>query len=199
MTAPRRMLHGRERVALSVSYVDALARVGLLPLAVPTTLAPDRAAAALDLVTGLVLTGGEDVAPERYGAAPRPTLGTVDPARDAAELGLIAAARARGLPILGICRGLQILNVAFGGTLYQDLDTERPGDIAHAGVGDGHRGHVVRVAPGSLMAAALGDGDGRCEVNTKHHQAIKDLAPALRATAWAEDGLIEAVEAADPA
>jgi putative glutamine amidotransferase len=194
VTAPRRIVDGRERVTLNTAYVRALERAGLVPLAVPTMLAPDRAAAALDGVRGLVLTGGEDVDPARYGAAPHPRLEETDAARDAAELALIAAARARRLPMLAICRGIQILNVALGGTLYQDLDSERPGPIAHAG--DDTR-HAVRVEPGSLLERTLGT--RAATVNSRHHQAIRDLAPPLRAAAWAEDGVIEAAEPADPA
>ena len=102
--------------------------------------------------------------------------------------------RARRLPILAICRGIQILNVALGGTLYQDLGSERPGPVAHTG--DDSR-HTVRVEPGSLLERTLGA--RAATVNSRHHQAIRDLAPGLRAVAWAEDGVIEAVEAADAA
>jgi putative glutamine amidotransferase len=195
VTAPRRLVDGRERITLNTAYVRALERAGLVPLAVPTILPADRAAAALDAVRGLVLTGGEDVAPDRYGAAPHPRLGTVDPARDAAELALIAGARRRGLPILAICRGIQILNVAFGGTLYQDLASERPGPVSHS---DEAATHAIRVAAGSLLARTLGA--GAASVNSRHHQAIRDLAPGLKAVAWADDGVIEGAEpAADDA
>jgi putative glutamine amidotransferase len=196
VTAPRRQVDGRERVTLNTAYVRALDRAGLVPLAVPTMLAPERAAQALQAggVRGLVLTGGEDVDPARYGSAPHAKLQKPDPTRDAAELALIAAARERRLPILGICRGIQILNVALGGTLFQDLDTQRPGPVAHAG--DDDRRHTVRVESGSLLEKTLGTRS--TSINSRHHQAIRDLAPGLRAVAWAEDGLIEAVEAADP-
>jgi len=192
VTAPRRQVDGRERVTLNTAYVRALDRAGVVPLALPTMLAPERAVAALDGVSGLVLTGGEDVEPGRYGAAPHPKLEETDPARDAAELALMAAARARRLPILAICRGIQILNVALGGTLYQDLDSERPGPVTHTG--DASR-HAVRIEPGSLLERTLGT--RHATVNSRHHQAIRDLAPGLRAVAWAEDGVIEAAEAAD--
>ncbi len=195
VTAPRRLVDGRERVTLNVAYVRALDRAGLVPLALPTLLAPERAAAALagDGIRGLVLTGGEDVEPARYGAAPHPKLQDTDPARDAAEVALIAAARERRLPILAICRGIQILNVALGGTLYQDLASERPGALTHEGT---ETRHGLRVEPGSLLERALGT--RAATVNSRHHQAIRDLAPGLRAVAWAEDGVIEAVEASPP-
>jgi len=189
VTAPRRLVDGRERVTLNTAYVRALEGAGLVPLAVPTMLAADRAGAALAAVRGLVLTGGEDVAPARYGAAPHPRLGDVDPVRDAAELALIAAARARGLPILAICRGIQILNVALGGTLYQDLDSERPGPVPH---NDETGRHPVHVEAGSLLERTLGT--RAASVNSRHHQAIRDLAPGLKAVAWADDGVIEGAE-----
>lgn len=190
VTAPRR----EERVALNTAYVRALEGAGLVPLVVPTMLAPDRATAALASVRGLVLTGGEDVGPERYGAKPHEQLGKVDRVRDAAELALIAGARKQRLPILAICRGIQILNVALGGTLYQDLDSERPGPIRHQ---DESGQHAIRVEPGSLLEKTLGGGTQSAMVNSRHHQAIRDLAPGLVAVAWAEDGVIEAVEPVD--
>ena len=192
VTAPRRLVDGRDRVTLNTAYVRALESAGLVPLAVPTMLAPDRASAALAAVRGLVLTGGEDVAPDRYGAAPHPRLGDVDPVRDAAELALITAARSRRIPILAICRGIQILNVALGSTLYQDLDSERPGPVLHS---DETRHHAVRVEAGSLLEKTLGTRSAT--VNSRHHQAIRDLAPGLKAVAWADDGVIEGAEPAN--
>lgn len=189
------MVEGRERLTLNTTYVTAVAAAGLVPLAIPALLAPERAVAALASGGGLILTGGEDVAPDRYGATPHPKLGRVDPARDAAELALIAAAREQRMPILAICRGIQILNVALGGTLYQDLESERPGTVNHAGETD----HTIRIAPDSALAAAFGGAADCARVNSRHHQAIRDLAPGLRAVAWSDDGLIEAVEPADPA
>jgi putative glutamine amidotransferase len=185
------MVDGRERVTLNSAYVRALESAGLVPLAVPTMLAAERAVAALGAVRGLVLSGGEDVAPDRYGATPHPRLEEVDPVRDAAELALIAAARKRRLPILAICRGIQILNVALGGTLYQDLDSERPGPVQHSGTSQ----HTVRVEAGSLLERTLGT--RTATVNSRHHQAIRDLAPGLKAVAWAEDGVIEGAEPSD--
>jgi putative glutamine amidotransferase len=191
VSATRRTDGGRERVALNIAYVRALARAGLVPLLVPPVLDPEAACAALDRVQGLVLTGGEDVEPSRYRALPHPRLGETDPARDAVELALIAGAERRRLPILAICRGIQILNVALGGTLYQDLASERGGGpIDHT---DAAARHGLRVEPHTLLHRTLGTVGAR--VNSRHHQAIRDLAPTLRATAWAEDGVIEGVEA----
>jgi putative glutamine amidotransferase len=191
VTAPRRTDDGRERVALNSAYVNALVRAGLVPVVVPPSLDPGRAPEVLDHVSGLVLTGGEDVDPARFRAAPHPKLGAIDPARDGVELALIARAHERGLPLLAICRGIQMLNVALGGTLYQDLPSERPTTIQHAGLG---ARHPLRVESGSLAYRAVGA--TAASVNSRHHQAIRDLAPGLRATAWAADDLIEGVERA---
>jgi len=193
VSATRRIDAGRERVALNSAYVYALMRAGLVPLLVPPVLDPEAACAALDGVHGLVLTGGEDVDPGRYGATPHPKLGETDRARDAVELALVAGAERRRLPVLAICRGIQVLNVALGGTLYQDLASERPGPIDHA---DTRSRHALRIEAGTLLHRTLEAVDA--SVNTRHHQAIRDVAPALRANAWAEDGVIEGAERKDP-
>ena len=193
VSATRRTDAGRERVALNTAYVYALMRVGLVPLLVPPILDPAAAGAALDGVHGLVLTGGEDVEPSRYGASPHSRLGEIDRARDAVELGLIAGAERRRLPVLAICRGIQILNVALGGTLYQDLASERPGSVDHA---DTRSRHGLRIESGTLLHHTLEA--VHASVNTRHHQAIRDVAPPLRANAWAEDGVIEGAERRDP-
>ncbi len=197
VSAPRRTDAGRERVALNTAYVDALTRAGLIPLVVPPLIdpppSPGAVAAVMEATFGLVLTGGEDVDPARYRAAPHPRLEAIDPARDAVEIALVHAARERHRPILAICRGIQILNVALGGTLYQDLASERPGPIGHQ---DKTACHPIRVAPDSLLRRTLGA--ETVTVNSRHHQAVRDLAPGLRATAWAEDGVVEAVEFTDP-
>jgi putative glutamine amidotransferase len=194
VTAPRRPVDGTPRVALNVAYIEALERAGLTPLVLPTLIDPRRAADALDAVGGLVLSGGEDVDPSRYGATPHPRLGTIDPRRDAVESELIRAAQARRLPVLAICRGVQILNVALGGTLYQDLASERPGPIDHADV---QSRHEVRVDADTLLHRTLGSRE--ITANSRHHQALKTVAPGLRVVAHAPDGVIEGVELAQPA
>jgi putative glutamine amidotransferase len=190
VTATRRTDEGRERVTVNSAYVRALVAVGLVPLVSSSLLDPTRAPALLDRVDGLLLTGGEDVDPARYHAAPHPKLDNTDAARDAVELALISGARARRLPLLGICRGIQILNVAFGGTLFQDLASEHPTAIDHA---DETRPHGVRLAPQSLVHRTVGT--LQASVNSRHHQAVRQLGPGLVATAWANDGVIEALEA----
>jgi putative glutamine amidotransferase len=148
---------------------------------------------ALDGLDGVVLTGGEDLDPAWYGAAPSPYLSPPSRDRDLFELALFAVARQRELPILGICRGIQLINVALGGTLYQDLPSERPGAVMHRAEGPRDtRSHRIRLQPGSRAAEALGTTS--LSANSSHHQAIKVLASGLLATGWTEDDLIEAAE-----
>ena len=189
-------LAGVARVRLNAAYTRALEAAGLVPLVVPPLADPAAALHLLDAVDGLVLTGGEDVGPALYGAAPHPALGPVHDARDRTEIALARAARDRGLPLLAICRGVQLLNVALGGTLVQDLPSERPGAAPHDQAGPRDiRAHPVAVAPGSRLARSLGA--DALEVNTLHHQAVDRVADGLTATAQAPDGIVEGVESAD--
>ena len=119
------------RIRLSLNYARSLEGAGLIPLIVPPLTDPTRVGEILDSAGGLLLTGGEDVDPKLYGTTPHQKLGEINPVRDATELALIEAVRARRLPVLAICRGIQILNVACGGTLYQDLPSEHPSPIDH--------------------------------------------------------------------
>jgi putative glutamine amidotransferase len=148
---------------------------------------------ALDGVDGLLLTGGEDMDPSWYGAQPSPFLSPPSRERDLFELALFAVARQRRLPILAICRGIQLINVALGGTLFQDLPSEHRGAVEHKPeTSRDARTHRIRLQAGSRAADALG-GTG-FTVNSSHHQAIRDLAPGLLATGWTDDDLIEAAE-----
>lgn len=200
MTMPRigvsgvlRDWHDARRAGVNASYVSAVAGAGGVPLILSQLIGEAGAPRALEGCEGLLLTGGEDVDPAYYGEQPSKALGSVDRERDRFELALFRAARAARLPVLGICRGIQLINVALGGTLYQDLPSERPGPIDHdPGTARGARTHHVRLAPGSQAARALGV--DRLVPNSFHHQAVKDLAPALIATGWSDDGVIEAVE-----
>jgi putative glutamine amidotransferase len=184
------------KIRLSLNYARSLEGAGLIPLVVPPLTDPTRAGEILDSAGGLLLTGGEDVDPGRYGAAPHPRLGAVNPQRDATELALIDAARTRRLPVLAICRGIQILNVSFRGTLYQDLPSERPSKVEHDSAGDrSNRTHEVSITAGSRLAAATGT--TTMAVNSYHHQAIDRCGAGLHVTAVASDGVIEAVEVDD--
>jgi putative glutamine amidotransferase len=186
------------KIRLSLNYARSLEGAGLIPLIVPPLTDPTRVGEILDSVGGLLLTGGEDVDPARYGAPAHAKLGEINPRRDATELALIDAARNRRLPLLAICRGPQILNVACGGTLYQDLPSERPSSVQHNPGGERSvRTHDVRITPGSRLAAATGT--TAMAVNSYHHQAIDRLGAGLKVTSVAPDGVIEGVEGEDPA
>jgi len=150
---------------------------------------------------GLMLTGGDDVAPARYGESQHPTVVEVEPERDEFEIALVQEARRRNLPIFAICRGVQVLNVAFGGSLVQDIPTQVAGALQHKLAVPPHQSfalaHEVWFEKdsllGSLLKDRLSDADS-CEVNSRHHQAVKQVAEGFRVTATAPDGVIEAIE-----
>jgi putative glutamine amidotransferase len=173
------------------NYVDAIRRAGGRPVLFP----PGGDAAAdelLERVDGLVLVGGGDVEPSRYGGSADATTYGVEPDRDALEIQLLRAADAHGAATLAICRGMQVMNVAFGGSLIAHLP-DRPGMVEHGTPsGEDHRTHPVKTAPDSLLAAATG-GD-ILECSTHHHQGVEELGERLVATAWSDDGLVEAIE-----
>lgn len=177
------------------SYVDGVVAAGGLPVVLPS-LDPAVAAQVVDGLDGLLLTGGGDVDPARYGAGPEPECGPPDLPRDAWELALIDAARSAARPILGICRGIQVLNVAFGGTLVQDLPAR--GIDGHDQIEQaGDEVHRVRFALDSLLHQITGTAE--LGINTLHHQAVDAVGDGLDVVGTTDDGVVEAVEAAaDP-
>ena len=186
---------GADRTGVHAAYVRALLAAGGVPLILSPLMGASLAGSALDGCDGLLLSGGEDIDPSWYGADHSPLVDPPSRERDLFELALFAVARQRGLPILGICRGIQLMNVAMGGTLFQDLPSERPGKVDHRPAGSRvARSHKVEIEPGSRAAAAL-DATSIL-VNSFHHQAIKDLAPGFVASGWTEDGLVEVAESA---
>lgn len=178
-----------DAVVLPQAYAAQVAAAGGLPVLLPPAAGIEAALARLD---GLILSGGGDLDPARYGADRHAETGSVRPARDVAELALFEAAADRGLPVLGICRGLQVINAARGGTLHQHLP-DVVGHRDHAPAPGQYGSHPVRVAPGSALAAALGR-TALESVPSAHHQAIDRLGRGLTAVAWAPDGMIEAVD-----
>jgi len=185
--------HGTIAVqAVPDDYLTMLGRVGLQAVLLPVNGSAAEAASLMSRLDGLLLSGGGDVAPDRYDAPSRPQTIGVDCRRDAIEIELVRHARHAGLPILAICRGIQLLNVALGGTLIQDLPTADPPVAGHMEP-DRWNGaaHPVRVEPGTLLHRLLGP---EVLVNSLHHQAVGRIAPGLRASARAPDGVIEAVE-----
>ena len=185
-------------VRADLDYVEGVAEAGGVPVVLPPVVGVRGAEALLEGMDGLLLSGGSDLDPGYYGEKPVPELGVTIPERDVFEMALLEHALRRKIPILGICRGMQVLNVALGGTLYQDL----PSQMDHK-VLLGHRQetpkwqptHEVEVDGGSKVAEILGAKE--LKVNSYHHQAIKELASELVAVAHAPDGVIEAVESGD--
>jgi gamma-glutamyl-gamma-aminobutyrate hydrolase PuuD len=177
-------------VALPYGYVDAVLRAGGTPVVVNA--APDPKA-LLDRVDALVLTGGPDVDPDLYGQASDPNVYGVDRAGDDFECALVEAATVRSIPMLAICRGIQILNVARGGTLFQHIPAD-PGVPAHGepGVAAGARLQDVTLEPGCLVAEVMGTTTVRASCH--HHQAVAELGDGLRVVGRAADGIIEALE-----
>lgn len=190
--------YGEERLFLE-RYGQVLEAAGALPAYLPYPARRATLDGYLEWSDGIVATGGEDVHPEEYGEPPIPELGAVDRARDRFELALLRRAVERDRPVLAICRGIQALNVAMGGTLYQDLRAQVPGVVAHEPEplweGDGRLaacGHEVTVETGSVLAATLGR--RRVSVNSYHHQAVREPGAGVRIVARAPDGVVEAIE-----
>jgi len=182
-------------------YRQAILHVGGEARILATPASPDEALAGL---AGLLLTGGDDIAPSRYGETPHASIKEAEPGRDEFEIALVTAARARQLPIFAICRGVQLLNVAFGGTLVQDIPSQVPGALTHSLPVPPNQpyslAHEVWIEKDSLLSTLmrerLMDAD-TCDVNSRHHQAIKTVAGGFRVSATAPDGVVEAIE--DPA
>jgi putative glutamine amidotransferase len=196
ITATTRTTDRVERVRLNDAYVRAAEAAGAIPVIVPPLVNVGEAVRLLDAVDGLLLSGGEDVDPAHYGAPPHPALGPVTPRRDDTEIALAREAQRRRLPTLAICRGVQLVNVAFGGTLVQDLRSQRStaDEHDHDGPRDA-RVHGVSVDEDSRLHRVLGV--PTLAVNSFHHQALDQLGDGLRVSARASDGTIEAVESRD--
>jgi putative glutamine amidotransferase len=174
------------------NYVRRIERGGGLPLLLPPLADPGRAALALDLVDGVLFVGGEDIDPRAYGEEPLPTHEPVADGRGASDLAVAGAVLERGLPVLGVCYGCQLLAVASGGALWQDVPTQVEGAQRHGGRYPDLPNHPVDVTDGSRLQAILGA--SRLDVNTAHHQAVKRLGDGWTVTARSDDGLAEAIE-----
>ena len=184
-------------VVMNQRYYHAVASAGGAPVLVPLLDDLETLRAIYERTDGILIPGGVDVDPTVFGEKPHERLGRIDPARDRVEIQLVKWAVEDDKPVLGLCRGLQVINVALGGTLYQDLEAEYPNAIKHDyfptyGYSRDHLAHDVAVEAGSRMRHALVD--AAVPVNSMHHQGIKGLASRLSASAVAPDGLIEAAE-----
>jgi putative glutamine amidotransferase len=178
---------------LKEQYYEPLEKRGLLPVVIPASECLGSLSDYCELISGLLLAGGEDINPNCYHEEIGELTRALPPQRDRFEIELVHACRAGGLPLLGICRGLQLLNVACGGSLYQDL-SQCPGAADHRQEGelDFSTHHQVNILTGTRLHDIIGR--DRIQTNTGHHQAIKDLGVGLTVAARAEDGVIEAVE-----
>jgi putative glutamine amidotransferase len=187
-----------ERAYLNSAYLAAVQQAGGVPVMLPPQLDERARQELYRRLDGVLLTGGGDVDPARFNEPPHPTVSEVSTARDCLEIELVEHALDRRLPMLAICRGIQVLSVALGGRLYQDVASDPGTRVEHSQQAPRHEPtHDVKIDPGSRLGRVLGATELR--VNSFHHQAIKDLGRGLRAVAFAvEDGLIEGVELDDP-
>jgi len=179
------------------AYLEPLEAAGALPVLLPNAADAARAEEYLELLDGLILTGGDDPHPRVFGEAPHPRIEKVDERRDRFEIALVRAAHAQGRPVLGICRGIQLMNIALGGDIYQDVASQTDSTVCHSQrtVGDA-TWHDVEVKPGTLLARLAGE--GRRAVNSFHHQACRRPGAGLVVSATTVgDGLIEALEDPD--
>lgn len=185
-------------LALGENYVQAVAQAGAMPVLIPLGLPDDQLDEILSRLDGILLSGGGDIDPATSGVEAVSEVSGVDPDRDRVEIRLVKTALSKYLPFLGICRGLQVINVALGGSLYSHIMDQHPQALKHDYYPDwprDHLPHAVRIESDSRLAAILGTTNPK--VNSLHHQAIHNLAPGLQATAYAPDNLVEAVELPD--
>src|SRR5215213_6077642 len=184
-------------VRTDIEYVKAVAEAGGMPVVLPPSISLRAAMALLDSVDGLLLSGGPDLDPGYYGEEPIPELGTTIPAWDALEMALLRLALKRGIPIFGICRGMQILNVALGGTLYQDVPSQLGAEVINhwQATPKCQYTHEVEVLDDSYLAEITDRQTSK--VNSYHHQGIKGMAEDLTVAARATEGVIEAIESRD--
>lgn len=185
--------------AMSQRYIHALTAAGAIPWLIPLLPEDTETLRGIyDELDGVFLPGGADIDPANYGEQRHPNCDRSDAARDRVELQLSQWAARDHKPVLGVCRGLQLMNLAAGGTLWQDLESQRPESIKHDyfpfrdGFARDHLAHTVSVRPGTQLAQILGPGEHR--VNSMHHQGIRELAKGFVVSATAPDGLVEAIE-----
>lgn len=183
---------------IPLSYTRSIEKAGGAPIVIPLQLSEESLRVIYARLDGLLLAGGVDVSPTQFGEEVMPYCGEIDELRDATELRVTRWALAEDKPIFGICRGIQMLNVAAGGSLYQDIPSQLDEPLGHEyRKGDPYtlRAHTVEIETGSRVARAFGV--TQLEVNSLHHQAVKRVAPGLKVIARAPDGIVEAVESSD--
>jgi len=180
---------------INCNYVKAIVEAGGIPLLIPIVNQPQDIKYYLELIDGLLLSGGQDISPEFYNEKPIEELGEVDPDRDSWELNLFKEAYKKKLPVLGICRGMQLINVALGGSLYQDIYSQHDNSLLHTSInGESCAYHKVLIEAGSQLEEILCCLDS-LYVNSYHHQALKTPGQKLKIVARSDEGIIEAIEA----
>lgn len=185
-----------KKITVNQDYVESVLRAGGTPVLFPVTDDREQISTLLARVDGLLLTGGQDVNPAEYGEQRMPCCGDFSACRDAMEIPLCREALTRRMPVLAICRGMQLLSCVLGGTLYQDLASQFGTQLSHPRFDmPGDPVHEVDVKPDTLLSSVVGEGTLR--VNSRHHQGIKALGKNLRISATAPDGLIESIELPD--
>jgi len=190
--------HGHPIFALLRAYVDALIQAGGVPVLIPANLVVDTIQSLFERLDGVLFTGGGDIALDRFNGEPHPSVDDVDEERDAIELALLDTFVGGKKPFLGICRGFQLINVGFGGTLYTNIDDQMSGAQKHDFYPNYPRtflAHEVKIENGTQLRDILAE--SRLHVNSLHHQGVKDIPERLVPAAYAPDGLVEAVELKD--
>lgn len=197
VTATTESLRGRSRVRVNEAYTNALVAAGLIPIILPP-IDPIVAAASMTDIAGLVLTGGEDIDPHRFGQDPHPQTGAPHEARDAYEIALARTAYERRVPTLAICRGAQVINVALGGTLIQDIASQHASGIDHdQSSRRNDRVHEVEIDRHSRLSDIVRT--TQIFTNSSHHQSIDRVGDGMRIVARSPDGIVEGAESTDPA
>jgi putative glutamine amidotransferase len=182
----------RDRAFAYTTYTEALRKAGAIPVVIPPQ--PENAADIVEELDGILLAGGDDCDPSEYGEERHPSVDPImDPRRQNNDLSIARAARERGIPTLGICLGLQVMNVAAGGTLMQDINSEMKTDVEHVSIPEDRARHDVKLEKGTRLASIIGGGRD-INVNSSHHQAIKAIGRGFRVTAKAPDGIVEGLE-----
>ena len=189
--------HPGDNSSTRMTYTESIIRAGGTPMLIPVTADTLVLRDVMKRLDGIILIGGGDIAPSYYNEEPIEQMGEVDELRDTYDIALIRMAHNFNVPMLGICRGEQLINVAFGGSLYQDIPTQHPDTtVCHSQKEPSSTPtHEVKIAPDSEVAAIIGA--TTLKTNSHHHQAVKQVAPGFKATAWAADGIVEAIEAVE--
>lgn len=184
---------GRERTFVGYDYVQAIKNAGGIPVVLPFVEGKEKISRQIELIDGLLLSGGQDIHPHHYGEEPSQRLEEVCPQRDIFEIELVRSAGTLNKPILGICRGLQLMNVAFGGSLFQDIPYAMPDALQHSQNANPEVAtQTIELVEGTILQNLIGQ--SLLLANSYHHQAIKELAPGFRISARAKDGIVEAIE-----